>query len=114
MHALTVGCRLWARATSLTPNRSRAINFAFHLTSSCAVRSVNSTALLRPHKVSPRLVVPPHIPRPPYVDTGENPWFDDIQVHDGEVRPLETHCGIVELQRGRCISVVWFCRVYRR
>ncbi|BDA42409.1 Methionine aminopeptidase 1D, mitochondrial [Coccomyxa sp. Obi] len=46
--------------------------------------SVNSTALLRPHKVSPRLAVPPHIPRPPYVDTGENPWFDDIQVHDAE------------------------------
>jgi hypothetical protein len=41
---------------------------------------------LKPHTVSPRLAVPPSIPRPPYVDTGENPWSDDPQIHDAEVR----------------------------
>jgi methionyl aminopeptidase len=39
-------------------------------------------ARLKPHPVSPRLPVPAHIPLPPYVDTGTNPYDDGIQVHD--------------------------------
>lgn len=35
--------------------------------------------------MSPRLAVPEHIMRPPYVDTGENPFFEEIQVHDAQV-----------------------------
>lgn len=42
-------------------------------------------AKLKPHTVSPRLAVPTHIMRPPYVDTGENPFYDEIQVHDAQV-----------------------------
>ena len=45
----------------------------------------SSTARLKPHTVSPRLAVPPNIQRPPYVDTGENPWSDEPQIHDAEV-----------------------------
>ena len=44
-----------------------------------------SSTRLKPHTVSPRLAVPPGIPRPPYVDTGESPWSDDPQIHDAEV-----------------------------
>ena len=29
--------------------------------------------------------MPEHIPRPPYVATRENPWFEEIQRHEGEV-----------------------------
>ena len=36
--------------------------------------------------MSPRLAVPAHIMRPPYVDTGENPFYDEIQVHDAQAR----------------------------
>ncbi len=36
-------------------------------------------------RVSPELQVPEHIPRPPYVATRENPWFEEIQRHEGEV-----------------------------
>ena len=46
--------------------------------------------------MSPRLAVPQHIPRPPYVDTGENPWFDGIQVHDGEVIHSNTCRDVVQ------------------
>ena len=31
---------------------------------------------LRPGKVSPKLEVPAHIPRPPYADSGEMPDWD--------------------------------------
>lgn len=35
--------------------------------------------------VGPRRAVPPHIPRPPYADTGISPkWNDDIQIQDAE------------------------------
>jgi len=37
---------------------------------------------LKPHTVSPRLPVPTHIPLPPYVDTGTNPYDEGIQTHD--------------------------------
>ena len=37
---------------------------------------------LKPHTVSPRLPVPAHIPLPPYVDTGTNPYDEGIQTHD--------------------------------
>ncbi|GFR50025.1 hypothetical protein Agub_g12175, partial [Astrephomene gubernaculifera] len=38
---------------------------------------------LKPGKVSPRLPVPPHIPRPPYADRGNlPPWSDKSQIHD--------------------------------
>ncbi|CAK0761962.1 Methionine aminopeptidase 1D, chloroplastic/mitochondrial [Coccomyxa viridis] len=40
--------------------------------------------LLIPHKVSPRLAVPPEIGRPPYVDTGQAPWSDEPEIHDQE------------------------------
>ncbi len=42
--------------------------------------------LLKPGQLSPRLEVPANIQRPPYVDTGENPWIEDIQVHTKDVR----------------------------
>ena len=41
--------------------------------------------LLKPGQLSPRLDVPANIQRPPYVDTGENPWIEDIQVHTKDV-----------------------------
>ncbi|KAL4445910.1 hypothetical protein ABPG77_009109 [Micractinium sp. CCAP 211/92] len=38
---------------------------------------------LRPGKVSPKLEVPPHIPRPPYADSGMMPdWDPNPQIHD--------------------------------
>ena len=51
-----------------------------------AGRAGPARAKLRPHTVSPRLAVPEHIMRPPYVDTGENPFYDEVQVHDAQVR----------------------------
>lgn len=41
--------------------------------------------LLKPGKISPKLEVPEHILRPPYVKTGENPWIEQIQVHNAQV-----------------------------
>lgn len=38
---------------------------------------------LRPGKVAPMLEVPPHIPRPPYADSGRMPdWDPNPQIHD--------------------------------
>ena len=48
-------------------------------------RASSASTLLRPHKVSPRLAVPPEIGRPPYVDTGQAPWSDEPEIHDQEV-----------------------------
>lgn len=50
-------------------------------------------ALLKPGIISPRLDVPKHIARPPYVDTGENPWFEQIQVHKpNELKKMRAAC----------------------
>ncbi|KAK9816808.1 hypothetical protein WJX72_005301 [[Myrmecia] bisecta] len=42
----------------------------------------NSRPVLQPGKVSPRLEVPAHIPRPSYVDKNETPWVKEYQIHD--------------------------------
>lgn len=42
---------------------------------------------LTPHPISPRLQVPSHIRKPPYVDTGEMPWGKDQEIHTPEVLP---------------------------
>lgn len=39
---------------------------------------------LTPHPISPRLQVPSHIRKPPYVDTGEMPWGKDQEIHTPE------------------------------
>ncbi|KAK9845717.1 hypothetical protein WJX81_000402 [Elliptochloris bilobata] len=52
--------------------------------SSKAVNKEAGREKLKPHTVSPRLAVPAHIMRPPYVDTGKNPFYDEVQVHDAE------------------------------
>ena len=46
------------------------------------LRSKVTARRLKPHTVSPRLPVPAHIPLPPYVDTGTNPYDEGIQTHD--------------------------------
>ena len=44
-----------------------------------------------PRKLSPKLLVPAHIKKPPYADSGEfPPWAESPQVHDAEVRLGET------------------------
>lgn len=49
--------------------------------------------LLRPGQISPRLDVPSNILRPPYVDTGENPWIEQIQVHSkDELKKMRAAC----------------------
>ncbi|DBA76456.1 TPA: Methionine aminopeptidase 1D, chloroplastic/mitochondrial [Trebouxia sp. C0005] len=49
--------------------------------------------LLKPGQLSPRLDVPANIQRPPYVDTGENPWIEDIQVHTkDELKKMRAAC----------------------
>lgn len=50
----------------------------------CRDKGDNSARLV-PHKVSPRLLVPSHVERPPYVDTGKMPWGGKPEVHDAEV-----------------------------
>ena len=40
---------------------------------------------LKPYTISPKLHVPSHIQRPPYVDTGEMPWGEKPEVHNPEV-----------------------------
>ena len=70
-------------------------------------------ARLKPHTVSPRLAVPEHIMRPPYVDTGENPFFEEIQVHDAQVcviaaasqQPFQARNSSVHHCNSRCEAV---------
>ena len=47
-------------------------------------RGSSRTPLKQGH-ISPRLEVPEHIMRPPYVKTEENPWIEQIQVHNAQV-----------------------------
>lgn len=54
--------------------------------------------LLRPGQISPRLDVPSNILRPPYVDTGENPWIEQIQVHTKDVCCYKTITRFASLQ----------------
>ncbi len=76
-----------------------------------AGRAGPARAKLRPHTVSPRLAVPEHIMRPPYVDTGENPFYDEVQVHDAQVRSQlrrrtrsSHHCCFLLADFGSCIA----------
>lgn len=45
-------------------------------------------------KVSPRLLVPDHIPKPPYVESGESPKISsEFQIHDsGEIVKMKAAC----------------------